>query len=76
MRYGIEEEKAKLSPWVGRAIDDEEIRNWVIETFEFAVVAQLVEEITEDPDECENWDPRIPDRESILLERPSPSTTC
>ncbi|RBQ93093.1 hypothetical protein VDGD_08130 [Verticillium dahliae] len=61
MRYGIEEEKAKLSPWVGRAIDDEEIRNWVIETFEFAVVAQLVEEITEDPDECENWDPRIPD---------------
>ncbi|KAG7107322.1 hypothetical protein HYQ44_013201 [Verticillium longisporum] len=61
MRYGIEEEKAKLSPWVGRAIDDEEIRNWVIETFEFAVVAQLVNEITEDPDQCENWDPRIPD---------------
>ncbi|KAM0525886.1 hypothetical protein ACHAPS_004457 [Verticillium nonalfalfae] len=61
MRYGIEEEKAKLSPWVGRVIDDEEIRNWVIETFEFAVVAQLVNEITEDPDQCENWDPRIPD---------------
>ncbi|KAM0276480.1 hypothetical protein ACHAQH_006707 [Verticillium albo-atrum] len=61
MRYGLEEEQAKLRPWLGGVIEDEGTRSWVIETFEFAVIAQLVDEITEDPDEFEDWDPRLPD---------------